>query len=233
MPHVALLRKIHIPLMGKNPHLIESTPFFARACSRSPLSRPHQTASAPFAGRRCGRLSLNAVGQPGAAHGPYTPRWRRLHGDCTPAQAPRPRTRPVAIARDGMRSRAGFAPVAYAPSHSAMVRIRYARRRPCDAHVGHTGAAPDDRAPGPPTAPRPVLGPRPANGGLGPIKCADYGVAAAGSAPAGGLGAVLSRPRSLAVLPGSPRCASPVWGDFDPTAAVAPPRPICSVWRGF
>lgn len=219
--------------MGKNPHLIESTPFFARACSRSPLSRPHQTASAPFAGRRCGRLSLHAVGQPGAAHGPHTPRWRRLHGDCAPVQAPRPRTRPVAITRDGMRSRADFAPVAYAPSDSAMVRIRYARRRPSDAHVGPMGAARDDRAPGPPIAPRPVLGPRPANGGLGRIECVGGGVAPAGTAPAGVLCVVLARPRSLAVHPGSSRCAQPVWGDSDPPAAGAPPRPICSVWRGF
>lgn len=218
--------------MGKNPHLIESTPFFARACSRSPLPRRHKTASAPFAGRQRGRLSLHAVGQPGASHGPYTRPWRSLHGDSAPVWAPRPRIRPGAITRDGRHSWAGFAPVAYAPGDSAMVRIRYARRRPCDAHVGPMGAAPDDRAPGLPIAPSPVLGPRPANGGLGPIECVGYGVAPAGPAPAGGLGAVLARPRSLAVLPGSSRCAPPVWGDFDPTAAVAPPRPICPLLRG-
>lgn len=50
MPHVALLRKFPIPLMGKNPLSFEITPGLARSCSQSPLPGGARATFAPYAG---------------------------------------------------------------------------------------------------------------------------------------------------------------------------------------
>lgn len=73
LPHVSLLRKIHIPLMGKNPLSLESTPVFARSRSHSPHARAHNVAATPASAAPARiipiRRSTQALVRPGA-HSP-------------------------------------------------------------------------------------------------------------------------------------------------------------------
>jgi len=73
LPHVSLLRKNHIPLMGKNPLSLESKPIFARSRSHSLRAFAHNVATVPLAAASARinpvRLRTQALMRPGA-HSP-------------------------------------------------------------------------------------------------------------------------------------------------------------------
>ncbi|CAB3893492.1 hypothetical protein LMG26684_04221 [Achromobacter mucicolens] len=133
MPHVSLLRKNHIPLMGKNPLSLESTHISARSRSHFPHVRAPNVASSPLAAALArippARLRTQAPVRPGA-HSPATgsPAGLRtpvpLAALASPHRTNAPPVHPLCR---------GCAPYAFVPEGFGKGRIQHRVEPPFDA----------------------------------------------------------------------------------------------------
>ncbi|ADP20136.1 hypothetical protein AXYL_06854 (plasmid) [Achromobacter xylosoxidans A8] len=84
LPHVSLLRKNHIPLMGKNPLSLESTPVFARSRSHSPHARAHNVPAAPAPAAPARIIPIRRRTQALVRPGAHSPALGSPTGGCAP-----------------------------------------------------------------------------------------------------------------------------------------------------